>query len=151
MQTLEKERRQPVERDQVKKSLHGQVKMAALRALPMKKVDLRKSGEKRSHDAIVNLVDRALELQRRLGSEKNPIRRDSLIQQFKALDDTLDSTVYRLYEATTDEIAVIEKAIAAQDASKGDERKKSWRPAPKPIGGVKKAALPSEQAKKKAG
>lgn len=126
-----------------------QVKIGALRNLPIRSIDLGKPDERRLHDEIVQLVSRALEVQKKIGSEKNPMRRDSLSHQFTTTDEQIDAAVFRLYNLSAEEVRVIEDTISAQNAAKGEARKKSWRPEAKVIGRVKKATLRSEEAKKK--
>lgn len=124
-----------------------QVKIAALRGLPIRNVDLKKASEKKLHDEIVRLVDLAIDLQKRITSEKNPVKRDSMAQQFTTIDSQLDLAIYRLYDLGQDDVAFVEHAIAAQEAEKGKDRKKSWRPqgkATKAIGGVRKAIASDE-------
>jgi hypothetical protein len=101
-----------------------QVKLAALRSLPMRKLDLNDHGDRRRHDTLVQLVDEALKLQRRNLSEKNPLSKESAQRQFEGIDGQIDREVYNLYSLTQEEVDLVEQSIAALDADKPP----SWRP-----------------------
>lgn len=125
-----------------------QVKLAALRGLPIRTVDLAKSEDKRHHDELVKLVDEALSMQKREAQEKNPIRKETLQRAFEALDAEIDRRVFALYGLSKEEIELVERRLAVLLPSEG-ERPKSWRPAEsKPVGGPKRAH-PKEPAKPK--
>ena len=75
----------------------------------------------------VKLVDKALEVQKRLAAEKNPIRKEALQSNFELVDNQIEQTVYKLYRATADDIRFIEASVAITTAPK-EQRTKSWRP-----------------------
>jgi hypothetical protein len=128
-----------------------QVKVGALQSLPIHSIDLSCKSDKRAHDQIVELVDKALETQRRLGAERNPIRRETLQRNFELLDGEIERAVYALYGATAADIEFIESTIAGAEAPK---RPKSWRPETEgPVGGPKRAKVVhiSKRGKSKVG
>jgi hypothetical protein len=113
-----------------------QVKLAALRALPMRWLDLANPVDKRRHDALVQLVDDALQTQKRVSKEKNPIRKEALQRAFEILDRDIDKHVFELYGVSEEEIRLIGRRLAALIPE--GERPKSWRPAAQgPVGGPK--------------
>jgi hypothetical protein len=117
-----------------------QVKVAALRALPMRRLDLSDTPQRVTHDELVALVERATKLQRDAAGAANPQRRENLAQQFAAVDREIDKRVYALYDLSAAEIAVVERTLAEFLPDQG-KRPKSWRPAASPpLGTVRKAA-----------
>jgi len=118
-----------------------QVKLAALRSLPMRKIDLANPNEKTEHDALVRLVDDALAVQKRAAVEKNPIRKEALQRNFEMVDAEIERRVFTLYGLSAAEIALVESAVAPIEEA---EKPSSWRPdAAGPGGGSKVAATPS--------
>jgi hypothetical protein len=117
-----------------------QVKVAALRALPMRRLDLSDSLQRATHDELVALVVRAAKLQRDGAGASNPQRRESLAQQFAAIDSEIDKRVYALYGLSAADITVVERTLA-ELLPKDAKRPKSWRPAAgPPMGTLRKTA-----------
>lgn len=123
-----------------------QVKLAALRSLPMRKIDLANAEERAEHDALVQLVDDALAVQRRAAAEKNPIRREALQRHFETVDGEIDRRVFALYALSAAEIALVESAVAPVAEA---EKPSSWRPeaagqvgGPKPSGKARPVGEP---------
>jgi hypothetical protein len=125
-----------------------QVKVAALRSLPIRQLDLKDASGRRKHDELVSLVADALATQAKLRSEKNPIRRESLQRRFEMTDSQIDQCVYALYELSSEEIAVVERVVNA--LSPTAEKPSSWRPDTSgPIGSPRRTAPPQPAARKK--
>lgn len=127
-----------------------QVKLGALRGLPIRPIDLRKPEDRRRHDELVKLVDEALSLQKRGANEKNPIRKEALQRAFEAVDGELDRRVFALYDLSKDEIELVESRLAVLLPREG-ETPPSWRPEEsKPVGGPKRAQPEKTEKRKKA-
>ena len=60
------------------------------------------------HDQMVALVERMLDLHKRLAAESVPHVKTVLQRQIDATDRQIDQLVYELYELTDEEIAVVE-------------------------------------------
>jgi hypothetical protein len=115
-----------------------QVKLGALRSLPMRKIDLADPTDKHRHDDLVKLVDEALATQRRMAVERNPVRKEALQRAFEMIDARIEKGVRELYELTEQETAVVENALALLSPEGG--KPGSWRPeASAPVGGPKRA------------
>jgi len=56
---------------------------------------------------MVSLVDRMLELHKRLPEAKTKGDRDLIERQIAATDDEIDALVYELYGLTDEEIAIV--------------------------------------------
>lgn len=129
-----------------------QVKVAALQSLPLREIDFSNVAEKRTHDGIVKLVTEALETQRRVAMEKNPVRKEALARHFEMVDAEIDKAVFALYGMSVDEISVVNAATwSAGDTE--PPKPKSWRPAgANPVGGPKRAkpAADTQKARKRA-
>jgi hypothetical protein len=93
-----------------------QVKIKALQSLPLRKLDLAHAGEKRRHDALVELVGDALAARKTgiCARETEKISSSSL--RFQAIDEKIDHLVYELYELSTDEREAVEQSIARASA-----------------------------------
>ena len=104
-----------------------QVKVGALQTLPIRSIDLKNKQDKQVHDDLVKLVDKAMEVHKRLAAEKNPIRKETLQSNFELVDNQIEQTVYNLYGASAEDIRFIETCVGATSAPK-EKRPKSWRP-----------------------
>jgi hypothetical protein len=60
------------------------------------------------HDKMVRLVERMLDLHKRLPEAKTKNDRELIERQIKATDDEIDALVYELYGLTDEEIAIVE-------------------------------------------
>jgi hypothetical protein len=105
-----------------------QVKVKALQSLPVYRINLSLVGERVLHDVLVGLVQDALETQRRIATEKNPVRREALSSRFEAIDGQIDRAVYDLYGISTEEVGYVEQTLGAA-AGKNLSKRNSWRPA----------------------
>jgi len=86
----------------------AQVKRGHLAQLPIATVDSSKQSEKFKHDKMVSLVERMLDLHKRLAATKNPNDQTRLQSQIDATDREIDRLVYDLYGLTDEEIAIVE-------------------------------------------
>jgi Eco57I restriction-modification methylase/restriction endonuclease TaqI-like protein/type I restriction and modification enzyme subunit R-like protein len=124
-----------------------QVKVGALRTLPMRRIDPSKREEKAEHDALVRLVGEAVALGRKMMSEQNPLRREALHRKFEMTDAEIDQRVFRLYGLSAEEITLVEQAVEASSPKEG-QRPKSWRPPALAIGSLRKTQ-PERAAQKR--
>jgi hypothetical protein len=85
-----------------------QIKFAKLVKLPIPALDLSKSANKVTHDKLVALVDKMLELKRKEHDEPNPQAKTVIGRQIGAVDGQIDEAVYKLYGLTEEEIKVVE-------------------------------------------
>jgi hypothetical protein len=67
---------------------------------------------KSRHDKLVSLVQRMLDLHKRLETARTDHERGVLERQIAATDEEIDHLVYELYELTDDEIAIVEESAA---------------------------------------
>lgn len=89
-----------------------------LQELPICRIDFDNLNEKKTHDTLVALVDRMLELNKRLA----PIRdtycneQDELIREIERTDKEIDSLVYGLYGLTEEEREIVEGSKEGNNA-----------------------------------
>jgi hypothetical protein len=87
-----------------------QVKVRSLRALPMRPIDLADAADRARHQRLVALVQRMLELQRKLVTPQS-IRRQATVQRrIDATDQQIDQLVFELYEVTPQEMKIVAEA-----------------------------------------
>jgi len=86
----------------------AEVKKVNVAKLPIRTIDLSNSIDKSNHDRMVDLVDRMLELQQRVGEARMSHDKTILQRQIEATNNEIDRLVYELYGLTDTEIAVIE-------------------------------------------
>ena len=72
--------------------------------------------EKKIHDDLVALVDRMLELNKRLAPIRNTSfgERDELLSEIKRTDAEIDQKVYELYGLTEEEKQIIEASLVSK-------------------------------------
>ncbi|MBN1592402.1 MAG: N-6 DNA methylase, partial [Candidatus Coatesbacteria bacterium] len=85
-----------------------QIKVSQLRSLPIRRIDFSRSDDKTRHDRMVELVERMLDLHKRLDEVRTEHEKAVLRRQIKATDDEIDRLVYELYDLTEEEIAIVE-------------------------------------------
>lgn len=83
-----------------------------LKPFPIYTIDFSKKSEKSQHDKVVSLVERMLELHKRLGAAKVPNDKTRLQREIDAVDGQIDALVYELYGLTAEEIKIVEGAGA---------------------------------------
>jgi len=81
-----------------------------IRTFPIRRIDFDNPTEKKMHDDLVALVDRMLELNKRLASIRNTPcnKRDELLREINRTDKEIDNLVYDLYELTAEERKIVE-------------------------------------------
>jgi len=82
-----------------------------LKRLPIHLIDFDNPAEKKMHDNLVALVDRMLELNKRLAPIRNTPcnERDELLREINRTDSEIDNLVYKLYGLTEEERRIVEK------------------------------------------
>jgi len=81
-----------------------------LKKLPIRRIDFDNPAEKKMHDDLVALVDKMLELNKRLAPIRNtPCNdRDELLHQIEQTDKEIDNLVYDLYGLSEEERQIVE-------------------------------------------
>ncbi len=89
----------------------AQVKPTSLLQLPIRTIDFNNPADKAKHDKMVKLVQRILDLHKKLASAKIPDDKTRIQRQIATNDNQIDNLVYQLYNLTEEEIAIVEKNI----------------------------------------
>jgi hypothetical protein len=82
-----------------------------LEGFPVRQLDLSRPTDKARHNKMVSLVQRMLDLHKRLQAANTDHERTTLQRQITATDDEIDRLVYELYELTNEEIAIVEDSL----------------------------------------
>jgi hypothetical protein len=80
--------------------------------LPVFRPDPANPDDVEKHDRMVSLVERMLDLHRRLPAASTEHARRLIEVQVEQTDREIDELVYDLYDLTPDEIAVVEASVA---------------------------------------
>jgi hypothetical protein len=75
---------------------------------PIRTIDFTDPADVARHDRMVSLVERMLNLHKRLAAEQTPHVKTVLHRQIEAIDKQIDALVYELYGLTEAEVAVVE-------------------------------------------
>jgi adenine-specific DNA-methyltransferase len=88
----------------------------SIEQLPICHVDFDDTNDKKRHNDLVALVDRMLELNKRLAPIRNTAcaEREELLRQIKQTDEEIDNLVYDLYGLTEEERKIVEEATKSQ-------------------------------------
>jgi hypothetical protein len=84
------------------------LKIVYVQQLPIRPIDMKNKKDKGRHDRIVSLVERMLELNKKMASASVPADKEMLKRQIDATDAEIDSIVYELYGLTQEEIKIVE-------------------------------------------
>ncbi len=79
-----------------------------LNTLPIRTIDFDNPDDKDRHDKMVKLVDRILDLHKRLAKAKVPTDKTRIQRQINTTDKQIDNLVYELYNLTPEEIKIVE-------------------------------------------
>jgi predicted type IV restriction endonuclease len=82
-----------------------------LSRIPVHRVNLSDPRDKARHDKMVSLVQRMLDLHKRLQTARTDHERGVLERQIAVTDGEIDRLVYELYELTDEEITIIEGSL----------------------------------------
>jgi len=90
------------------KGLFPKILVKDVRQLPIRPIDFDDSADVARHDQMVTLVERMLDLHKRLPEAKTPQKRQRLEREIRDTDAAIDALVYELYDLTPEEIAIVE-------------------------------------------
>ncbi|MEI7834227.1 MAG: N-6 DNA methylase, partial [bacterium] len=90
------------------KALFPKVLVSDIENLPIRTIDFTKPADMTSHDHMVALVERMLDLNKRLAAAKVEQEQTVLRRQIEAIDKQIDALVYELYGLTEEEIGIVE-------------------------------------------
>jgi len=95
-----------------------QLKKIHLDRFPIRYIDFDNTEEKKMYDELVGLVDKMLELNKRLASigSASSAERDELSQEIHSIDAEIDQKVYDLYKLTGEERQIIEASFGNQSS-----------------------------------
>ncbi|MCI0558740.1 MAG: hypothetical protein MN733_09610, partial [Nitrososphaera sp.] len=99
------------------KALFPKVLVSDVEKLPIHSINFSDSADKAKHDQMVILVERMLDLHKRLAKATNPADNERLQRQIDATDREIDRLVYGLYELTDEEISILEGATVASSTT----------------------------------
>jgi len=85
-----------------------QTTLAELRSLPIPSISLQNIEQKEQHDKMVKLVERMLDLHKKLAAAKIPDDKTRIQRQIDTTDKQIDKLVYDLYGLTKEEIKIVE-------------------------------------------
>jgi len=88
------------------------VKAVNLKSLPIRTIDFSDPQDVARHDKMVSLVERMLDLHKRLAETKAGHEKTLLQRKIEATDKQIDRLVYELYGLTEEEIKIVEEATA---------------------------------------
>lgn len=78
--------------------------------VPIRVIDFTAKADKVRHGQMVSLVERMLDLHKRLAEANTPDEKDRLKRQIDVTDREIDQLVYDLYGLTEEEIKIVGKA-----------------------------------------
>jgi len=79
-----------------------------LKNIPIRIIDFDNSEDVKKHDRMVSLVERMLDLHKKLHESKVPDEKTKIQRQIDNTDKQIDKLVYNLYGLTEDDIAIVE-------------------------------------------
>jgi hypothetical protein len=85
-----------------------EVKTGVMNKLPIRTIDFDDPKDVARHDKMVALVERMLDLHKKLAAAEIPDDKELYQRQIEATDRHIDALVYELYELTEEEIEVVE-------------------------------------------
>lgn len=88
--------------------IFAEIKPSVIKELPIRTIDFGNPADKRQHDKMVKLVERMLDLNKKIGAVKVPTEKERLQREINATDKQIDTLVYDLYGLTEEEIAIVE-------------------------------------------
>lgn len=79
-----------------------------METLPIRTIDIKNPSEKASHDKLVSLVDRMLDLHKKEATLPPSAEREKIEREIAVTDEKIDEIVYGLYEVTEAERIIID-------------------------------------------
>lgn len=90
------------------KSLFPKIKKESLASIPIRAINFSDPADVACHDQVVSLVEKMLELHKRLAAARTATEREMYQQQIDTTDKKIDKLVYELYGLTDEEIKLVE-------------------------------------------
>jgi len=88
------------------------MKTAYLNPFPIRTINISDPSDKAHHDKMVRLVDSMLTLHKQRAVAKSEAERGIIQRQIDSTDKEIDHLVYELYDLTSEEIDIVEKATS---------------------------------------
>jgi type I restriction-modification system DNA methylase subunit len=88
----------------------AEVKKTNVAKLPIRSIDFSDRADRARHQRMVMMVERMLDMNKRLAAAKTPDDKTRIQRQIDATDRQIDQLVYELYGLTEEEIKVVEEA-----------------------------------------
>ena len=82
-----------------------------LEQFPIRTIDFDNPDDKTIHDKMVKLVDRMLDLHKKLAAAKVPDEKTKIQRQITTTDKQIDNLVYDLYGLTEEETKIVEESL----------------------------------------
>jgi type I restriction-modification system DNA methylase subunit len=95
--------------DKFQRKIFPQFKVKELTQFPIRTIDFDNPDDVKKHDQMVKLVDRMLDLHKKLTAAKVPDEKTNLQRQITTTDNQIDNLVYNLYGLTEEEIRIVEE------------------------------------------
>jgi len=89
-------------------STNNNVGTNELESLPFRTIDFDNPDDKAMHDKMVKLVERTLDLHKKLSAARIPDEKTRIQREITATDSQIDKLVYELYNLTEEEIKLVE-------------------------------------------
>ena len=83
-----------------------------MKALPIPRLNVKKSSDKAQHDKVVEKVEAMLEAKNQLAKAKSDKDKTYYENKCAALDRQIDRIVYDLYGLTEEDIKIVEAPVA---------------------------------------
>jgi hypothetical protein len=96
------------------KKVFSEIQARQVGALPIRPIDSDDPEDVARHDQMVGLVERMMDLHKRLPEAKTPRTRKRLEREIRDTDAAIDALVYELYDLTAEEIAIVEDAASVE-------------------------------------
>jgi TaqI-like C-terminal specificity domain len=80
--------------------------------LPIRRIKLQSGPEKKAHDALVELADRACLLSEQMTEAQTGQDQEVFARQIRAVEESIDAIVYELYGITKEEQLLVENVFA---------------------------------------
>ncbi|MHB8859961.1 MAG: Eco57I restriction-modification methylase domain-containing protein [Thermoleophilia bacterium] len=97
-----------VQNPQMVEKVFAEIKVIYVERLPIRWINFSDLTDKPRYDLLVELVERMLDLNKRLQKANTAHEKDSLQRQIDATDRQIDRLVYELYDLTDEEIKTVE-------------------------------------------
>ena len=116
--------------------------------VPIRVIDSTVKSDKARHSQMVSLVERMLDLHKRLANASHPDDKTGLQRQIDATDQEIDRLVYDLYGLTEEEIKIVEAASVASSTKlrENEDHERETQTSVRPDSGRGATATVAQQA-----